>query len=249
MTEISAHPYMLRAGPIGILLIHGFTASPTELRPIANVLHQAGYTASGIRLAGHGSQLEDLQTTSWRDWLHSAQQGLDELSTHCSRICVIGLSMGGVLAAHLAADRPQQVDGLCLLAPAFCVQSRFLWLAGLLKRVVPTIAKGPQSLAYYQKHHLFAYGSMPVAALAQLHSLIETTTPLLPQISQPTALFMGMRDHTVFPSSGQKIWRVLGSAQKKLVHLPQSGHILSVEPDAPYMTQNILRFLQQNFQA
>jgi carboxylesterase len=246
MSEISTQPYLLKAGPIGVLLIHGFTASPTELRPIANALFQAGHTASGIRLAGHGTHLEDLRTTNWRGWLNSARQGLDELSAHCSQVCVIGLSMGGVLAARLAAEHPRQVHSLCLLAPAFYVQSNFLWLAALLQHIVPAIAKGPQSLAYYQKHQLFAYDSMPVAALAQLHALIATTTPLLAQIHQPTALFMGMRDHTVVANSGQMLWRSLGSIQKKLIHLSQSGHILSVEPDAPYLTQSILRFLEHN---
>jgi len=100
-------------------------------------------------------------------------------------------------------------------------------------------------MAYYQKHGLFAYDAMPVSALAQLHSLIKTTTPLLPKVRQPTAVFMGMRDHTVIPHSGLSIWKALGSEQKTLVHLPFSGHILSVEPDAPYITQNILGFLQQ----
>ena len=140
--------------------------------------------------------------------------------------------MGGVLAAHLAAQYPHQVQGLCLLAPAFRVESHFLFLAALL--------------AYYQKHGLFAYDSMPVSALAELHSLIKTTTPILPQVRQPTTIFMGMRDHTVVPSSGLSIWKTLGAQQKTLVHLPTSGHILSVEPDAPYIIEHILGFLRQH---
>lgn len=245
MSESSAEAYRFKAGPVGVLLLHGFTASPTELRPLANVLYQAGYSVSGIRLAGHGTHLDELRKTSRQDWLNSAQQGLEELGDTCEQVFIIGLSMGGVIAAHLAAKYPRQVHGLCLLAPAFKVQSHFLFLAHLLKHVVPSIAKGPQSLAYFQKHGLFAYDAMPVSALAELHSLIRTTTPLLPQVHQPTAVFMGMRDHTVIPNSGLSIWRALGTEQKILVHLPLSGHILSVEPDAPYITQNILGFLQQ----
>jgi carboxylesterase len=246
MAESPAEPYRLKAGPVGVLLLHGFTASPTELRPLAEALHQAGYTISGIRLAGHGTHLDDLRQRSWHDWLDSARQGLDELSKDVRQVYVIGLSMGGVLAAHLAARYPHQVQGLCLLAPAFRVESHFLFLAALLKHLVPSIPKGPQSLAYYQKHGLFAYDSMPVSALAELHSLIKTTTPLLPQVRQPTTIFMGMRDHTVVPSSGLSIWKTLGAQQKTLVHLPTSGHILSVEPDAPYIIEHILGFLRQH---
>jgi len=38
----------------GILLIHGFTGAPPELRMLADYLHdRGGFTVSGIRLSGH----------------------------------------------------------------------------------------------------------------------------------------------------------------------------------------------------
>jgi len=98
MSDSSTEAYRLKAGPVGILLLHGFTASPTELRPLANVLYQAGYTVSGIRLAGHGTHIDELRKTSWPDWLNSAQQGLEELHETCEQVYIIGLSMGGVIA-------------------------------------------------------------------------------------------------------------------------------------------------------
>jgi len=243
--EVVAPAYFLKGGRVGILFIHGFTASPTELWPLAQKLHAAGYTVSGVRLAGHGTDLDDLRGTTWQDWLASAYQSLEEIHEHCDRVCITGLSMGGVLAVHLAARWPQQVQGLCLLAPAFRVQSPFLCLAPALKYLLRSIPKAKHSLDYYQRHRLFAYAAMPVSALAELQHLIKATSPHLGDIRQPTCIFMGMRDHTVVSASGQKLYATIGSRSKKLVHLPYSGHILSVEADAEYMLGSMRAFLNE----
>lgn len=246
--EIIAPAYFLPGGPVGILFIHGFTASPTELWPLAQKLHAAGYTVSGVRLAGHGTHLDDLRTTSWQDWLDSARQDLEEIHQHCDEVCITGLSMGGLLAVQLAARWPQQVQRLCLLAPSFRVQSPFLFLAPALKYLLRSIPKAQHSLDYFQQHQLFAYGAMPVSALAELEHLIRATSPLLSAIRQPTCIFMGMRDHTVVPASGQNLYAALPAQSKKLVHLPNSGHILSVEADAEYMLSSMLSFLEEQLQ-
>ncbi len=243
MPTPSTEPYLLEAGPIGVLLIHGFTASPTELRPCADDLYRHGYTALGVRLAGHGSHLDALRQTGWRDWLDSARAEVYRLQGICEKVFVVGLSMGGVIAARLAADCPDQVDGLGLLAPAFRVQTRFLWLAPLLQNMLPDIDKGENSMQYFRERGLFTYPAMPVGALAQLEQLIRSTRPLLPRIRQPTCLFMGRREHTVRPDSAAMLWGAIGAQHKKIGYLPSSGHILSVEPDAPYMMRCLRAFL------
>lgn len=243
MPTPSTEPYLLEGSATGVLLIHGFTASPTELRPCADDLHRHGYTALGVRLAGHGTDLDALRHTGWRDWLDSARAGLERLHERCDTVFAVGLSMGGVIAARLAADHPEQVDGVGLLAPAFRVQTRFLWLAPLLKNLLPDIDKGADSKQYFRERDLFTYEAMPVGALAQLEGLIRSTHPLLPRVEQPTCLFMGRRERTVRPGSAAALWRAIGSKHKKIGYLPSSGHILSVEPDAPYMMRCLRAFL------
>jgi carboxylesterase len=244
MSRPSTDPYLLQGGRVGVLLIHGFTASPTELRPIADFLHALGYTALGVRLAGHGTHLNDLRNTRWQDWVDSAQTGLRELANQCDSVYVVGLSMGGVLAAHLAATQPERVHGLGLLAPAFRVQTRALWLAPLLRYVLPDIKKGARSMQYFEERGLSTYDAMPVGALAQLEGLIRATRPQLSRISQPTLVCMGMREHTVRPNSAYALWSAIGSEHKRLLFLPNSGHILSVEPDAPFLMQVLQTFLE-----
>ena len=244
MPKPSPEPYLLQAGSIGVLLIHGFTASPTELRPVGTYLHERGFTVLGARLAGHGTHLNDLRATAWSDWVVSAHSALEQLTTLCERVYVLGLSMGGVIAAHLAADHPSSVAGIVLLAPAFRVQSRFLWLAPLLHPLMPDLPKGSHSIKYFTKHGLFTYEAMPVCALAQLEKLIRSTRPRLRSVKQPACIFMGMKEHTVWPHSAFNLWQTLPSEHKRLYFLPSSGHILSVEPDVPYMLQALESFIE-----
>ena len=230
MTKIHAPAYALSGGPIGVLLVHGFTASPTELRPLGEHLHRAGYSISGLRLAGHGTSIDDMSRSNARDWYSSVVAGYDELIARCNRVVAVGLSMGGVLCCQLALDRP--LLGLSLLAPSFAVNSRLFFLAPYLGLLIRRWSKSQKSIAYYRQHGLFSYPSMPGPALAQLHRLIRRVRPLLPRIETPCKIFMGMRDTTVVPQSGFALLRELGSRHKSLALLPESNHILTVEPDA-----------------
>lgn len=242
MTEIYAPAYQLAGGSFGVLLVHGFTASPTELRPLGDHLHQAGFSIKGIRLAGHGTDVDDLARSNRRDWYDSVLTGYRELAASCEYIVAIGLSMGGILCCQLASEYP--LAGLCLLAPAFEVRSRFLCLAPWLGRLIPPIAKSQVSLDYYDHHQLFSYATMPVSALGELYRLIGHVQPKLPQITTPCKIYMGLRDRTVEPHSGFTIYNAIGSKYKGLTLLPNSNHILTVEPDAPLLLAGVRRFVE-----
>jgi len=104
-------------GPVGFLLIHGLGGTPVEMRFVGNGLARAGFTVSCPQLAGHCGSFEDLRATGWRDWYASVQKAHADLRKTCKRVIVGGLSMGAVLALHLAAERPDEVIGAALFAP------------------------------------------------------------------------------------------------------------------------------------
>jgi carboxylesterase len=117
------HSIHLGGGSTGVLLIHGLSGTPNEMRSTAHALAEAGYTVRIPQLAGHCGTYEDLKATRWQDWLASAEASLLELSKTCDTIVVGGLSTGAILSLHLAALHPDLVQGTVLLAPT-------LWLNG-----------------------------------------------------------------------------------------------------------------------
>jgi carboxylesterase len=111
------------AGPTGFLLIHGLGGTPSEMRYIALGLARAGHAVHVPQLAGHCSTVDDLTRTGWADWYASVESEHRLMREKCDRIIAGGLSMGALLALHLAAKHPQDVSALALYAPS-------LWLDG-----------------------------------------------------------------------------------------------------------------------
>jgi carboxylesterase len=115
----TANEFFFDGGRDGVLLIHGLTGTPTEMRFVGKGLHRAGYSVLGMQLAGHCGTEEDLLRTGWRDWYRSVTEAADRFAGKVDRMFVGGLSMGAILALKLAADRPQQVEGLALYGTTF----------------------------------------------------------------------------------------------------------------------------------
>src|SRR5438067_2046379 len=101
-----------KRGKAGVLLVHGITGSPAEMRPLVRKLAGQGFTVSCPQLAGHCSTLAELKRTLWTDWYGSLERALEHLAADCETIFVSGLSMGALLALKLAADHPGRVHGV-----------------------------------------------------------------------------------------------------------------------------------------
>ena len=244
--KISVSPFLLEAGPIGVLLIHGFTASPTEMRPLGDFLHQRGLTVSGIPLPGHGTSPADLARTRWEDWYGAVEMEFDNLHQTCKVVFVAGLSVGGILGTLLAAREPRRLRGLCLLCPAFYLHSRLLFLAPLLAPIIRSRPKPARDREYLAHHGLFSYPDMPTPALAQLHRLIRRGRQQFSQVRQPTLIFLGQKDATVRPASGITLFNQHSSPDRNLVFLPRADHILTVEPGAQFIFSRILQFIEHH---
>jgi carboxylesterase len=108
-----------KRGPVGVLLAHGITGAPTEMKPLSRKLAAAGFTVACPRLSGHCSTLKELKKTRWTDWYSSLESSLRMLREHCHSVFVSGLSMGALLALKLAADHPGEVDGVATLSATF----------------------------------------------------------------------------------------------------------------------------------
>jgi carboxylesterase len=114
---IADHTEIFRGGPVGFLLIHGLGGTPVEMRFVGIGLAREGYTVHCPQLAGHCGSFEELRATGWRDWYATVEDAHAQLRKTCKEVIVGGLSMGAILALHLAAERPDDVHGVALFAP------------------------------------------------------------------------------------------------------------------------------------
>jgi carboxylesterase len=107
----------IAGGRVGFLLIHGLGGTPVELRYVAQGLGRAGFTVHCPLLYGHGGSEALLNTTTWQDWYGSVELALEQLRKRCDVVVAGGLSVGAVLALHLAAQHPDKVQGTILFSP------------------------------------------------------------------------------------------------------------------------------------
>lgn len=103
----------------GVLLVHGLTGTPNEMRLLGKGLNRAGFTVHGVQLDGHCGTEADLLATTWQDWYRSVETAAERLRERCDHVFVGGLSMGALLALHLAARRPELVDGVGVFGATF----------------------------------------------------------------------------------------------------------------------------------
>jgi carboxylesterase len=110
--EVDTHEFFFPGAGVSALLIHGLTGTPYEMRYLGERLAAHRVRVRGVRLAGHAGTPEELGATSYDNWYESVVNGLEELRQFGEPNVVVGLSMGAVLAARVAADQREAVAGL-----------------------------------------------------------------------------------------------------------------------------------------
>jgi carboxylesterase len=246
---IKDHSFFYEGGEVGVLLIHGLTGTPVEVRYVGKALHKAGYTVYGVQLPGHCGNEADLLATGWQDWAAGVEAALARLRQRCSKVFAGGLSMGAVLSLHLAARHPDQVDGLLLYGPTLWYDGWTIpWYSDLLKVLIYTpigkryrfMEKPPygikdERLRRRVVHNMLNGNSAdaglagtPSGALHQFWQLVAVVKKQLRDIRQPALLLHASEDDVSSVRNSEYIAkRLAGPAQLSL--LDDSYHMITVD--------------------
>lgn len=241
-----AEPFFLPGGPVGAVCVHGFTASPEEMRWLGEDLHARGLTVCGPRLAGHGTHTEMLRRQRWQDWYESVLDGVALVRAHCEAVALIGLSMGGLLTLRAAAAG--LVDAAVVLAAPLYVTHPLVPHARWLRYVYPFYpadvsdnldarVRELQRALGREDYGRVAYDQRnPTAAVAQLYALMQEVRAHLPEVTVPLALIYSRADRTVPFDNLRQVAEGVRSADVVQRVLERSGHVLTqdVERETVY---------------
>ena len=221
------------------LLIHGFSASPNEMRPLGERMAAEGYLVLGVRLAGHGTNPRDLQQCRWQDWYMSAYRGYEILTESGLPIDLLAQSTGALIGLELALRKPFR--RAALLSPFLRMHHPLSPFVGWLKHLIPMQSRelAPEELPFYYRHR-------PLAGVEQILLLIAHLKPQLQQIQLPALVLSASADLTVDSASGHRLYRLLGSPEKSFQQLgPPAQHVLSAvaSPCFDQVWTHILQFL------
>lgn len=239
-----AEPFFLPGGEEGVLLLHGFTGSPSEMKLYGRYLNERGYTVLAVRLPGHGVSAADMERVTAEDWFNGALDGYEILRGACAKVAVSGLSMGGLLALWLGTVRPVSRT-VSLAAPVFVREGRDLHKLppreAAKGRFLPKLHK---VLPGIPPDCRVGYRVMPLLAVHELLDVIDRVKLALPRLRTPLLLVQSERDHTVEPESAPYIFRHVGAADKTLLWLKQSGHRLTIDSERETVFQKTAEFLR-----
>lgn len=239
-SHLPGSAFNLTAGPTGILLIHGFTATTAEVRPLAEFLHKHGYTISAPLLPGHFSQPQDLNQVKWQDWATEVEQAYQALSQNCKQIIVGGESTGALLSLLLAIKH-LEIKVILLYAPALRLNlSLFNKIKlQLFAPFIPYIPKpNLDDNPYWQ-----GYPVNPLKGTLQLLRLQSYLRPRLNQVTQPMLLVQGRRDATVHPGVPDFLDQHVASKIKEIHWMDRSAHCVIIDQEMDQVNQITLNFL------
>lgn len=241
---VDLSPFLLKAGSTGVLLLHGFTGSPPEMRLVGDYLHQRGFTVFAPLLPGHGTSVEDLNESKWTDWADCAEEALTELRSRCERVFVGGLSMGSLLTLYLAGHHT--LPGAVLYSPAVKVANRLIYLSPVLKYLVPKKPKSKKSDLTDPEaaQRKWSYDAFPSFAAHELLKLMRHARRLLPRVTCPLLIIHSTGDETIQPDAAEFTCERAGSPDKKVVTLHDSGHVITVDSEWRRVAEETYRFIQ-----
>jgi carboxylesterase len=223
------------------------------MRYLGDSLARAGFHVHGLLLPGHGTRVEDLDATRWKDWVDAVEDGFDMMRMLCGKVAVVGQSLGGLLALYLAARRREVAAVASLAAP--------LWLEGLGKRVAAWTTSGALQRAFPRLRALPklygsdvrdkqvraenpAYDKIPLRALGELSAFMHEAERALPQITQRVLVLHGQHDHTAPVACAYRIAERARASRIRI--LPRSYHLIAADVERDIVANEVIEFLRQS---
>jgi carboxylesterase len=262
--------FILGNGAVGVLLIHGLTGTPTELRRVAQGLADRGCTVYVPTLAGHCGGNADLQRTRWNDWYESALRTFVGIRRRHSQVFVGGLSMGAVMSMHMAAQHPGEIAGLLLYSTTLRYDgwnmpfvAKFTHLYMMVPFGVhicrfnekpPYGIKNPRLRAIVEKQMKEGESSnaglltMSGVSVRELHRLIAVAKRGMPYVDAPALVLHSLEDDITSRWNADYVERHLGAPVVKVL-LDNCYHMITVDLEYRQVIDLSASFIETRAQA
>ncbi len=263
--------YLNPEGRESVLLIHGLTGTPAEMKPIAQRLARKGFSVMCPALAGHCGSVANLDKSRWQDWYGGIAQSFEALKAQHSRVYVAGLSMGALIALLLAKEHGERIDGLCLLSTTFFYDG---WNIPHIRRklLLPIVLNTP--LKYFMHwNEKPPYGIKCERTRAMVHAVLEkrdaqasekvgifrtsaltllennrlisATKKVLPQVSAPTLIIHSTEDDTASLKNAYYVSRRIASKTVESFFVDDTYHVLTLDKRRADVANRMVAFFKK----
>ncbi len=229
----SAEPFFFPGNKIGCLLTHGFTGSPKEMHWMGEYLAEQGFSVLGVRLAGHATKPEEMIRMRYIDWMNSVEDGYHLLKGITDQVFLVGLSMGGALSLLMATKL--DVAGVVTMSAPYELTDPRVKYAKLMAAFIRYMLKSKDEpgSGWFDKdawRGQVSYPQNPLRSVAELDALLAEMRAALPTLNVPTLLVHSRNDNYVPRDSMENIYAALGTTDKEMMWVTESGHVIPREP-------------------
>lgn len=240
-SHLEGDAFFWEAGPVGVFLSHGFTATTAEVRLFARWLYEQGFSVGGPLLAGHGTCPEDLNRVKWMDWVESGEKVYKQLASRCNKVFLGGESMGALVALYLASRHPA-VCGVMLYAPAISLT------ISMLDKI--KLYLGSPFMPFSKREKMDVSDKwqgydpeLPTRGIIQTLQFQAAVKQILPNIYQPIVVFQGRKDTVVSAGAGELILRNVRSTMKEHHWMEGSSHPMLIDTEMGAIAGLSLKFM------
>lgn len=244
-----------------VLLFHGMTGSPFELKKYGQFLHSHGYDVFSYCLPGHGDKVDDIIKTTYNDWLNAAYRDFERLKEDYEQVFLSGLCLGAVLCLAIAQKYPDSVCGIISLSTTLFLDGwRMPWYSFLMPIGLSTIVR-----FYYTYPECEPYGikniktrrivqklleksdvgmdNFPMTSIYELLQLSRVIRKELKKIKCPILLIHSNEDDLTSKKSAELVYNKIHSSDKELVILNNSYHMVLYDNEKDFVYKKALAFL------
>lgn len=202
-----------------ILIIHGFAGGTYDEEELANYLElNKGFDVFQFTLPGHE---KNLSKVDHNEWITASEKQVEWLIKNgYNKIYLIGHSMGGVIATHLAT-KYKEVKKIVLAAPAF----QYLNVKKDNLNVGQSLKKAPKIIKDYGGDEIIArLLKLNVSVLKEFMALVNDYYDCPKGVKCDTLILQGNNDSLVPIASSQYVYDNIKSINKKLIILDGETH-------------------------
>lgn len=244
-------PFLLEApgNKMGVVLVHGYLASPEQVRTLAQYLHAHGCSVYAVRLEGHGTSPKQLTSVSWHEWMDSVMRGYRIIKQRCHNVVIGGISLGGALAMIAAARDGIALEGVFSINAPLRLRDRRAKLIPAIVNFNGALRKLGLRDDYAQlpnfttKHPDTNYEVDYLTGVRQLRLAVRACRRRLPQVKAPALVIQSDEDPIVMPDSAQFMMRRLGSQTKIFAKIASDRHVVIRGDGCENVLDKVERFI------
>ena len=243
-----------------VLLFHGLTGSPFELKKYGQFLYNNGYDVYADCLPGHGDKVQEIYTVKYTDWLDFAYKKLEELNAKYDDVFVSGLCLGAVLAIAVGIKYPDKIKGVVSLSTTLYLDGwRLPWYKILIPVGLSTLIRFYYNYPECEPHgiknertrsivkKLLAKGDVgmndfPMTGIYELVRLSKVVRKNLNKFSIPILLIHSKEDDLTSVKSAEVVYNNISSTDKEKIILKDSYHMVLYDNEKEFVFNKALEF-------